>query len=92
MTRVLELDQAVVRCQNPLAIWDLHAAVKDDETLGSGFKKKNLGYVTDKPKSCLESGKLQEGEGQLFREFVLNPSQRRLCAQEGYDFRLIFFC
>ena len=42
-------------CQNPLTIWDLHAVVKNDETCGSGFKKKNLGYVPDKSKSCLES-------------------------------------
>jgi len=54
-------------CKNPFTIWDLHAAIKNDKTHGPGFKKKNLSYLPNKSKSCLESGKLQEGKGQPFR-------------------------
>jgi len=58
VTRVLDFDQAVVQCQNPITIWDLHTAIKNDEAFRSGFEKKNLSDVTKKDKCCLKSGKL----------------------------------
>ena len=67
VTRVLNLYHAVALCKNPLTIWDLHDVIKNDKTHRLGFKKKNLSYVTNKSKSCLESGKLQEGKSQPFR-------------------------
>jgi len=57
----------VALCKYPLTIWDLHGVIKNDETHGLGFKYKNVSYVPDEFKSCLESGKLQRGKGQPFR-------------------------
>jgi hypothetical protein len=49
--------------------------MKNDEAHGLGFEDKNLSYVPDKSKSCLESRELLGGKGQPSRKFELYPSQ-----------------
>jgi hypothetical protein len=73
--------------QYHLTVRDLYGVIKNDETHGLGFEDKNLSYVPDKSKGCLESGKLQEGKGKPFRKYELYPSQGRLRAQKRYWFR-----
>jgi len=78
VSRIFNPDQAMTLCKYFLTIRDLYGVIKNDKAHGLGFEDKNLSYVPDKSKSCLESRKLLEGKGEPFRKFELNPSQGRL--------------
>ena len=74
VTRVFNPDQAMALSQYHLTVRDLYGVIKNDETHGLGFEDKNLSYVPDKSKGCLESGELQEGKGKPCRKFELSSS------------------